>query len=705
MKKNKINPIEAHFEKLVLVAVSGVLLAVVAMQFLTQPNAVPVGNSSTPMAPDRVFVPLEAEAEDLLAKMRNTAPTLPEVPQQDVAGQFAAVSDLAIADSIRVTMLGDGVDISEREIGPGGSDAATTYAMPELPVPVTVTAATHRATIDPYAAVTNEALRDVLPAEQPFDKVAVSVEGLISGAMLLASLEADPDGDAGPLRPLPLQWWRGNIELLGVEVEREEMSETGSWGSTTVMSGVPGRDTVLADARQQGITPAELVQVAQSAQSVMRDIAQPTFPDTIAGPDWIRPSEMDFDVEMTDEERTIARLKRQYESLGKRRDGLQLQLENVGAGGSQTEERGGGGRREGGGGGGQPRQPVDRTQQQRDRLTAQIAAVEEQMQRIADELADLGAPIDADPNASQDNQPEPPLPSLLAAEDLPVWVHDLTAEPGKTYRYRMRVVVNNPLFAKEQYLSDSQKAVAASPTAEGAWSGWSRPVDVERDRHFFVVSGSETDQIGNGPRAAVEVYQFYYGYWRKGSTTLEPGDSIHARAKLPDNLLLWDLDKLAASGPQAGVRDPRNVDRGPEGGGERFVNPDRGGDPRDPGNRNRDRNPGRNTDTGEFEVPEGAEKAPEMLDLTLAAMLLDVATEPGEDNIVRVVLRGQDGRVLTRLTSDDRSSQLYKRLSINAREGENQGQPEPDPNENRQTLPDLRENDFREEGGGSRPGG
>lgn len=79
----------------------------------------------------------------------------------------------------------------------------------------------------------------------------------------------------------------------------------------------------------------------------------------------------------------------------------------------------------------------------------------------------------------------------------------------------MRVVVNNPLFAKEQFLSDAQKPAAASPTTEGEWSGWSSPISVERDRHFFVVSGSENDALGNGPRAAVEVYQFYYGYWRR----------------------------------------------------------------------------------------------------------------------------------------------------------------------------------------------
>ena len=708
MKKNKINPLEAHFEKLILVAVSAVLLAVVAMQFLTQPNAVQVGTSPTPLAPDRVFDPIERDAEALLAQMQNPSPPLPEVPDQNVAVQFAEVSNLALADTIRLTVIGEGVSLEATDIGPSGGDAVTTYVMPAMPVPSSLAAATHRATIDPYTAVTNKALRAYLPKEQPFDTVAVSVEGTISGDTLLASLEQDPDGDSGPMSQLPLTWWRGNLELLGVEVERQELGADGSWTGSTILSGVPGRDTLLSEARRDGITAAELVDVARSAQSFMRDIAQPAFPQTIAGPEWIQPSEWTEEAELSDEQRDIARLTRQYDSLNGRKDGIRLQMESLGGAGSGGREEGGG--RRGGGEGGTPsnRPTIDRDQQRRDNFQKQIDGIDRQLERIADQLAALGAPINVDPNqANQRNEPEPPLPGLLAAEDLPVWVHDFSAKPGKTYQYRMRVVVNNPLFAKEQFLSDAQKPSAASSTAEGAWSGWSSPISVESDRHFFVVSGSENDALGNGPRAAVEVYQFYYGYWRKGSTTLEPGDSIHARAKLPDNLLLWDLAKLEELGPQPGTgRNPATGRPGfelnPESGsGNRRLegNPDRGGDPRDPGI------PG-GTSTADAELPEGATKAPNTLELVHAAMLLDVMPTPGAQESTRVVLRDEQGQLITRLTISERASQFYKRLTSNAREGETQGQPELDANTGRQTpLPiDPRSREGEGESGGG-PGG
>ena len=58
-KKNRINPIEAHFEKVILAGVSVVLLGVVSMQFLTQPNAVKVGSDPNPVPPGTAFDPIE----------------------------------------------------------------------------------------------------------------------------------------------------------------------------------------------------------------------------------------------------------------------------------------------------------------------------------------------------------------------------------------------------------------------------------------------------------------------------------------------------------------------------------------------------------------------------------------------------------------------------------------------------------------------
>ncbi len=716
MKKNRINPIEAHFEKVILAGVSVVLLGVVSMQFLTQPNAVKVGNNPNPVAPGSAFDPIEKEAEALLAQMRDPTPTLPQVPEQDISKRFEQARQIGLASSLSLSNFGAGVEIAGPEGAFGPDLAATVYALPALPAPASLSVATSRGTLDPFVASANPALMAYLPAEQPFDAVAVSIEGTIDGEGLRTSLESDPDGE-GPKSPLPLLWWRGNIDLLGVEVQREELT-SGGWTDATVIAGMPGEQSLLAEARRTGVTAKDLTDIVKDSRTLAREVAQPGFPPTIAGPDWVRPSEQQEEVGMTDEQRRIASLKRKVETYDRSLATLRKELEEVGAGGgSDAGERGirgGGGTRSGGGGGrpgesGGGGQTTDPAQKRRESLEKSIEGVERSRQRVVDQLADLGELMDEDQDNSQPaKQAEVPLPELLRAESMPVWVHDFSAEPGKTYRYRMRVVVNNPLFGRAQFLADEQRGAAESATMEGDWSAWSAPIEVEGDRQFFVVSASEDDQLGSGPRAAVEVYEFYYGYWRKGSTTLSPGDTIHTSARLPENLPIWDPAKLKELGRMP-TTNPRSGGRDVEGPGSRWMPgdvPDERGrrlaDEEDP----RARIGARGTETEEVnQLPEGATAAPTSLELEVEAMLLDVVRVPGTEGGFQAVLRGSEGQLLIRDATRERDGALRKRLEANAREGADQGRPEPDPTET--GRPTQREDRRQQEdtGGGGGGGG
>lgn len=691
-KKKRINPIEAHLEKLVLGVVSLVLLAVVAMQFLTQPNAVQLGNTSGPVDPDQIYKSTVEDARRLLAQMNDATPPQIELPEQSLGDAVVGLTDLPVAEEIRVAQIaGDAPSIASAvETDGAAGDAATTYVMPALPIPATIAAASHRATLDPVVWATNEEIRAYVAPAQPFDLAAVSIEGTVDASALRESLENDPDGD-GPSRPLPLSWWRGGIDLLGVEAQREELS-SGGWTNPTVVAGVPGRSSLLVDARQGELTPVDLQNLANEAGERMRDIAQPDFPRQIAGDAWVRPSERVEDADLTEEDLEIRRLERRLEDVDERTGRVREQLEELGGSGgggieSRGNERGNPGRRgqEGGGGGGGQDTRQRNLDQQRQRQEALLNSLLQQRDRIVDQLADLGVSVDEEPeDNARDPEPEA-LPELLAADSLPVWVHDVTAEPGKTYRYRMRLVINNPLFGRGLYLADAQKGVADSPVLEGEWSPWSQPVDMESDQHYFVTSASDDDALGSGPRAAVEVYEFYYGFWRKGSATLEPGDLIQASAKLPDSLLIWDpakLDEMARQGVRPGARPGpggRELEAMPgeerrrmiEGGGEgRYETPR-----------------GRNEPSAEPELPPGAEPGPKALTMSVNALLLDVARIPGEDNIFQAVLRGSDGSLIMQRADRDRGSSLYRRLASSARAGENQGQPEPDPTDQEQPRP------------------
>lgn len=107
-----------------------------------------------------------------------------------------------------------------------------------------------------------------------------------------------------------------------------------------------------------------------------------------------------------------------------------------------------------------------------------------------------------------------------------VWAHDLSIEPGKTYRYRVVVAVLNPLH-RQNRVADAQREehydrIALGPDPqELATSPWSDPVQVDSDYYFFMVKGSAQTQT-----ARVEVWRVYDGRWISKEFEVRPGDLI-----------------------------------------------------------------------------------------------------------------------------------------------------------------------------------
>ncbi len=114
------------------------------------------------------------------------------------------------------------------------------------------------------------------------------------------------------------------------------------------------------------------------------------------------------------------------------------------------------------------------------------------------------------------------LPRPLKNRDtgeLAVWFHDDTVQPGKVYRYRMRVRVWNRYLGVPQPLKnpeDARKVVVA-----GAWSAPTEPVEV-RAEHYFFVQGRKVGE----PVARVEVWRFHKGSWLKETFDVAVGDVI-----------------------------------------------------------------------------------------------------------------------------------------------------------------------------------
>src|SRR5690606_1995244 len=69
--------------------------------------------------------------------------------------------------------------------------------------------------------------------------------------------------------------------------------------------------------------------------------------------------------------------------------------------------------------------------------------------------------------------------------------HDLTVERGKTYRYRLRARIGNPLFMQEGMQPVQRAELHNRLSRTTPWSDWSQPVTVDTGQRFFLVRATQ----------------------------------------------------------------------------------------------------------------------------------------------------------------------------------------------------------------------
>ncbi len=110
----------------------------------------------------------------------------------------------------------------------------------------------------------------------------------------------------------------------------------------------------------------------------------------------------------------------------------------------------------------------------------------------------------------------------LSKRDKPllVWGFDDTAEPGKVYRYRLRVGAFNPVAGTNQLVEfdmDRKDQVIL-------WSDFSevtQPIEIPRMLYLFAKNVQERTKT-----ATVEIARYRLGYWRTEDFQVRPGESI-----------------------------------------------------------------------------------------------------------------------------------------------------------------------------------
>lgn len=635
MKLKGVNPLEQHIEKIVLGLMLVVLLAVIAMQFVTHPNSIKDGTRT--IAPDQVYTALESQANQLQSQLTDQNPSLPEVKSVDLVARYNRAFESTEDGRTQLSSaLGQGVSIalamgaSVGEIVPQGEGSVSALAVPQTSTPV---AASQWATLDPYALLEVPEYADFVPSQQPYDFVSVTVEANFSGKDLQAALNGAGGGNAIPRR----FWSATGLAIMGFEAERQKLMPDGSWGEATPIV-TPPYTPIPTRAIGPGAGLQDLTGLVTKAAQAREDVARPMFPPTIAGMVWEPPSDR---VAVADESQS-AKLGRIRRQLDRARSDLERLTNAPGAAPAG---------RPGGGGGKTVR---DRTQPT---TTAPSRGTQEKVQRLRDrikeledQLKELGGEDQATTTGRTGRTSRSDVRSVLEEESVELWAHDMGVEAGATYRYHTRVVVNNPLFRKGAELDPDdpeQQALTASPFARGAWSEWSSPVVAGAKEYFFVTGAERDGGMGDtGPKATVELYQMFYGHYRKSTLSVSPGDDLAGTIRISGNLLSFDTSVLKVADAAKAV--------------EGLLSPTDSASTGSGG-----------TTTA---LPAGISELSSRLTIDLGVYMLDVypgqaSTETvlGQKVIpMRVVLRDRQGNVIVRSDVQDKSSASYALASASA---------------------------------------
>ena len=582
---NKGMPIwERHVEKIVLGLTVVVLLAVFAMLILgTQSITAEIdGLEYGPAEVDEVLV---QKAQEL---GRRLGPD--------------AVVDVSAFESIRADGSSTFVERLQASVGPDGTPPRIAPALaaallpegvgsvdvwyhePRIPAPRMRTRVVQ--TIDTIETSEFDRVPELSSRLNGDSDVAWTTPvAMIDLAAVRAELGKSVDSADPPRATIPSNWFNDRPYVLDVVFERETMNSDGSWTNPDVVEPIPGGiglRAVLAQKRAADELDAgfkEAVWLNLDDRVKQLEILQPDFFATTNAALAISQDEPEEELADEDDglnEEDRARREQERELRRRIRDRkssagrISATLTDLGGPLTESEDkddrkggdtgRGSGGRGGGRGGGGGASDPNggggfgmgegtagrkqggsmsnEADRRRRISLTKKLARLTEEIERLEGQLSMLN------PEATMEiaGTGETELQDLATAEEMLVWAHDLGVEPGKTYRYRCRILMFNPFFARGRQLLPEQQALAESFEIASAVSDWSTPVMVAPPVEFFVVRASDgAGSLGMG-EARIELYRYEGGARRTEQFTVQPGERIGRKARVGDAMVDFQTD-------------------------------------------------------------------------------------------------------------------------------------------------------------------
>ena len=564
---------EQHIEKMVLGLAAVVMLAVLAAIAIDY-DAVTAEIDNRTLAPAEVDEVMVGKARELSRQLQPDAEADTEqflavdgsggaAFQERLNGSTApATMPPLIAPSLASVLLPEEVGTSD-----------VWYYEPVIPGPrIQPMVMQTIDTLDPTEVERNPDLADLLGSDSS-DLIWTTPVASIDLAGFRSELEGE-DSMTNPMRSqIPSNWYNSRPYVIDVVFERQTKEDGGEWGTPEVVEPVPGRlsyreeivERIADGTLDAGFRQQIWLQLDDKVNQI--EVLQPEFyatrNDSFAAPAMFDERELSADEGLDDvsdeeaarrqEQREIERrLRDRVSSAGR----IEATLKELGGelreGDAGTEDEDSGSGRGGGRGGGKGKSDPNgdpgfgssgqgkkgssslgsaTDRRRRMNLTLKLDRLRSEIERLQDDLKAM------DP-AAQDffaeaGAAEVQVIDIAVDDEMLVWTHDLSVEPGATYRYRCRVLLYNPLFARSRQLLEAQQDRAKSFTIESLTSDWSSPIEIRPPVEFYVVRASEEGgSLGLG-EVRVEMYRYFDGSRRSSQFNVQPGEQIGRTITVP----------------------------------------------------------------------------------------------------------------------------------------------------------------------------
>ncbi|MDP7005490.1 MAG: hypothetical protein QF718_04700 [Phycisphaerales bacterium] len=469
-------------------------------------------------------------ANDLKPKLSDNQPSPIEiVPPEPLSSRFSSM--LAKSTSPNQRVIFPNIDMtSDIDVNQNVISELRMYVQPTIAAPEDIRMHQWFGTVDQLEMDRVPELSSVVDGP-PNDTSWIQVAAKFDVDVVLQSFKTG-EGEAAPI---PDQWFNNGIDIFDVVIERQTLNDD-VWTPAEVVSVLPGHLSYRAKIADASVDSMERDSIIQNLRNGKQSqIANPDFyalkgitPKNIESP-WIwegftqLEESIKEDDETSDVKKRIDRLQGKIEKQEKLIEKIKEQIDEAGRGGGRGGPIGGGG-----------------NDGNKERLEKQLARAEGRLIDYLDDMELLEEELGSFEQGQED------VTEVVMDGDVWVWGHDLTAQTGETYRYRMTIKLANPFFGHKPSLYPEQKSLANEVTVPSVSSKWTGEIEKQKSKQWFVTGsnkqgGGISKDLFDLGHVSVDLFEFTDGTWNKNSVTVPVGQPLVTSAGVDSEWFVLDV--------------------------------------------------------------------------------------------------------------------------------------------------------------------